>query len=290
MIRLGEHLPSDATVLLSLSPTASASDGNSTVQVTMPNGDIYFHRYNHDNYGESNRDCSGWPANGTNRYGRLWPVLSGERGEYELANGRLASVYLQSMADATNEGYFVPEQIWDRSDVSCFALGRPAGSAAPLNWAEGQYLRLAQSIDAGYNLDTPAVVKAKYREAGPIRGHGGQCIDAAGAGTTNGTAIQSWTCNGASAQSWTWHSGDGTLRVLGKCMDVTGGGTANGMPIQLWDCNGTGAQQWRWRNQNRLVNPQSGRCLDVTNGSTAAGTRLQLWDCNGTTAQAWYLP
>ena len=274
---------------MSLSPTASASDGNSTVQVTMSN-DVYFHRYNHDNYGESNSDCSGFPANGANRYGRLWPVLSGERGEYELANGRSASVYLQSMADATNDGYFAPEQIWDRSNVSCFALGRPTGSASPLNWAEGQYLRLAQSIDAGYDLDTPSVVKAKYRGAGPIRGNGGKCIDDAGASTNNGTAIQIWTCNGTNAQSWVWNSGDGTLRALGKCMDVTGGGTANGTQIQLWDCNGTGAQQWRWRNQNRLVNPQSGRCLDVTGGGTADGTRLQLWDCNGTAAQAWHLP
>jgi glucoamylase len=290
LVRLGERLPNDSQVSMSLSPTASASDGNSTVQVTMPNGDIYFHRYNHDNYGESNTDCSGWPANGANRYGRLWPVLSGERGEYELANGRQAGVYLQSMADAANDGYFVPEQIWDRSNVSCFALGRPTGSASPLNWAEGQYLRLSQSIDAGYDLDTPSVVKAKYRDAGPIRGNSGKCIDDAGASTNNGTAIQIRTCNGTSAQSWTWNSGDGTLRVLGKCMDITGGGTANGTQIQLWDCNGSGAQQWRWRNQNRLVNPQSGRCLDVTGGSTADGTRLQIRDCNGTATQVWYVP
>jgi glucoamylase len=299
LVRLGERLPNDFNVSTSLSPTASASDGNSTVQLMMPNGDIYFHRYNHDNYGESNDDCGGFPANtvnvgecrphsGVNRYGRLWPVLSGERGEYELANGRPASVYLRSMADATNDGYFVPEQIWDRSDVACFTRGRPTGSASPLNWAEGQYLRLAQSIDAGYNLDTPSVVKAKYRGAGPIRGNGGKCIDDAGAGTANGTAIQIRMCNSASGQSWTWNSGDGTLRVLGKCMDVAGGGTANGTQIQLWECNGTGAQQWRWRNQNRLVNPQSGRCLDVTSGGTADGTRLQIRDCNGGTAQAWY--
>src|SRR5260370_682929 len=85
-------------------------------------------------------DCR--PHSGVNRYGRLWPVLSGERGEYELANGRPASVYLRSMADATNDGYFVPEQIWDRSDVACFTRGQPTGSASPLNWAEGQYLRL----------------------------------------------------------------------------------------------------------------------------------------------------
>jgi glucoamylase len=289
LVRLGERLPNDSNVSISLAPSASASDSNSTVQVTT-NGDIYFHRYDHDNYGESNTDCKGFPANGANRYGRLWPVLSGERGEYELANGRSASVYLQSMADAASDGYFVPEQIWDRSDVSCFALGRPTGSAAPLNWAEGQYLRLSQSIDAGYDLDTPSVVKAKYRDAGPIRGNGGKCIDDAGAGTNNGAAIQISTCNGTRGQSWTWNSGDGTLRVLGKCMDVTGGGTAGGTQIQLWDCNGTGAQQWRWRNQNRLVNPQAGRCLDVTGGSTADGARLQIWDCNGTAAQAWYLP
>ena len=290
LVRLGERVPSDSNVSISLSPTASASDGNSAVQVTMTTGDIYFHRYNHDNYGESNTDCKGWPANGANRYGRLWPVLSGERGEFEIANGRPANVYLQSMADAANDGYFVPEQIWDRSDVSCFTLRHPTGSAAPLNWAEGQYLRLAQSIDAGYDLDTPTVVKAKYRDAGPIRSIGGKCIDDAGAGTNNGTAIQTWMCNGTSAQNWMWNSGDGTLQVLGKCMDVTGGGSANGTQIDLWNCNGTGAQEWRWRNQNRLVNPQSGRCLDVSSGSTADGTRLQIWDCNGTAAQAWYLP
>ena len=290
LIRLGVRTPGDADVSTSLSPTASASDGNSTVQVTTPSGDSYFHRYNHDNYGESNSDCGGFPANGANRFGRLWPVLSGERGEYELANGRSASVYLQSMADATNDGYFVPEQVWDRPDVACFALGRPTGSAAPLNWAEGQYLRLAQSIDAGYNLDTPSVVKAKYQGAGPIHSDGNMCVDDAGASTNNGTAIQIWTCNATSAQSWGWSSGDGTLRVLDNCMDVTGGGTSNGTPIQLWDCNGTGAQEWRWRQQNRLVNPQSGRCLDVTGGGTSNATRLQIWDCNDTAAQAWHLP
>jgi glucoamylase len=292
LVRLGVQMPPDSTVATSLAPTASAFDGNSTVAIAMPNGDVYFHRYNHDSYGESNSDCSGWTdsASGANRYGRLWPVLSGERSEYELANGRSTSVYLQSMADAANDGYFVPEQIWDRSDVSCFALGRATGSASPLNWAEGQYLRLSQSIDAGYNLDTPSVVKAKYRGAGPIVGESGKCIDDAGASTNNGAAIQIWTCNGTNAQSWTWSSGAGTLSILDKCIDVTGGGTANGTKIQLWDCNGTGAQQWRWRQQSLLVNPQSGRCLDVTSGGTADGTRLQIWDCNDTAAQDWHLP
>src|SRR5262249_5737134 len=131
--------------------------------------------------------------------------------------------------------------------------------------------------------------RAKYRDAGPIRGNGSKCIDA-GSGTNNGTAIRISMCNGTNAQNWTWNSADGTLRVRAKCMDVAARGTASGTKMQLCACNGTEAQEWRWRNQNRLVNPQSGRCLDVTGGSTADGARLQIWDCNGTSGQVWYLP
>jgi hypothetical protein len=259
----------------------------------MPNGDIYFHRYNHDSYGESNGDRTGWPGSpdAASRYGRFWPVLSGERGEYEIAGGRSANIYLQSMADAANDGYFVPEQIWDRPDIAGFTAGRPTGSAAPLNWAEGQYLRLAQSIGAGANLDTPSVVKAKYRGAGPILS-AGRCIDDAGANTDNGTAIQLFACNGTAAQSWAWNSDDGALHALNKYLDVTGGATASGTPLQLGDCNGTGAQEWRWRQQTRLVNPQLGRCLCLTvaGGSVADGARLQISDCDDTTGQVWGLP
>jgi glucoamylase len=287
LVRLGVVAPNDPNVSTSLSPSASAFDGNSTVQVTMPNGDIYFHRYNHDNYGESDSDCTGWPADRPNRYGRLWPALSGERGEYEIANARSANVYLQSMADAANNGYFVPEQVWDRSDIACYTAGRPTGSAAPLNWAEGQYLRLAQSIDAGYNLDTPSVVKAKYRGAGPILSAAGKCIDDAGASMNDGAAIQIFACNGTSAQSWAWSSADGALRAVNKCMEVAGGATASGTRVQLWDCNGTGAQEWRWRQQSRLVNPQSGRCLAVA--GAADGTPLQISDCDDSAGQVWRL-
>jgi hypothetical protein len=219
-------------------------------------------------------------------------VLSGERGEYELANGRSATVYLQAMADSTNDGYFVPEQIWDRSTIGCFGYLKPTGSASPLMWAEGQYLRLAQNMSAGYNADTPSVVRARYggQVTGPIVGNGSKCVDDAGGSTANGTPIQLWDCTGGTAQAFTWSTGDGAIHVLGKCVDISGGGTANGTKVQLWDCNGTGAQQWRYRAWQGLVNPQSGRCLDDPNGNTANGTQLQIWDCNGTAAQVWHLP
>ncbi|RZS34315.1 glucoamylase [Herbihabitans rhizosphaerae] len=153
LVRLGVLPADDPTVAASVRPTAAAHDGNAPLQVTLPTGEVYFHRYIHDNYGESTVDCQGWPANGQQRFGRLWPVLSGERGEYELANGRPAEVYLRSMARSANAGGFVPEQVWDRADVSCFGLGRPTNSASPLMWAEGQYLRLAQAMSG----DAPRV-------------------------------------------------------------------------------------------------------------------------------------
>jgi hypothetical protein len=261
-----------------ISGPVCAPDGNSTLQVTMPSGDIY---------GESDSDCTGWRiVHGPNYYGRFWLVLSEEHGEYEIANGRPANVYLQSMADAANDGYFLTEQVWDRPDIACFTVGRPTGSsAAPLNWAEGQYLRRAHSIDAGCNLDTPSVVKAKYRGEGPILGAASKCIDDAGASTDNGAAIQFFACNGTIAQNWVWNSDDGTLRKLNKCLDITSGAAASGTPLQLWDCKGTGAQEWRWRQQTRLVNPQSGRCLNVAGGSLVAGARLQISDCNETAGQ-----
>jgi len=292
LVRLGVRQPNDSTIATSLSPTAAAFDNNSTLQVTLPSGDVYFHRYVHDNYGDSSTDCSGFPAQGPNRFGRLWPVLSGERGEYELANGRSAAIYLQSMADAANPGYFMPEQIWDRPDIGCFDFGRPTGSASPLMWAEGQYVRLARAIDAGYTAETPPVVRARYGGpvSGPIVSTGGMCVDVSGAATANGTPIQVWTCNGTNAQHITWNTGDGALHVLGKCVDVAGGARANGTPVQLWDCNGTGAQQWRYAPWNRLLNPQSGRCLDDPGAVGVAGTQFQIRTCGSTTSQLWHLP
>jgi beta-glucanase (GH16 family) len=119
-----------------------------------------------------------------------------------------------------------------------------------------------------------------------IAGIGGKCVDVAGAGTANGTAVQLWDCNGTGAQQWTVGT-DGTIRALGKCMDITSGSTADGAKVQLWDCNGTGAQRWTVTAAHDIVNPQSNKCLDATGASSANGTRLQIWSCTGGTNQKW---
>jgi glucoamylase len=155
LVRLGVRAASYGPVLESL-PELDAVD-----RVSTPNGDMW-HRYNHDSYGESQNDGSGWPANHGARTGRLWPLLSGERGEYELAAGHPAASYLQTMANAANDGYLIPEQAWDRANQFGFTFGESAGSASPLNWALAQYVRLAAALDAGHPVETPPVVAARY--------------------------------------------------------------------------------------------------------------------------------
>ncbi|MEV0403167.1 glycoside hydrolase family 15 protein [Actinoallomurus sp. NPDC050550] len=156
LVRLGVRPASYGDVTASL-PELDAVDS-----VTAPNGDVYWHRYNHDSYGESQDDGTGWPAGHGHPTGRVWPLLSGERGEYELAAGRPATAQLKAMADSANAGYLIPEQVWDQADQYGFAFGGATGSAAPLAWAEAQYVRLAQSIDAGRPVDRPSVVAARY--------------------------------------------------------------------------------------------------------------------------------
>ena len=84
---------------------------DSTIRVETPNGPS-FHRYNHDGYGET---YFGGPWLGEG-IGRIWPIFTGERGEYEIARGHDASVYLDAMLHFANAGGMIPEQVWDRAE------------------------------------------------------------------------------------------------------------------------------------------------------------------------------
>ena len=80
LVRLGV-LPADDPAVI-----GSLAELDSTIKVDTPHGPMWY-RYNHDGYGEK---ADGSPYDGTG-VGRLWPLLSGERGEYELAAGRPAA-------------------------------------------------------------------------------------------------------------------------------------------------------------------------------------------------------
>ncbi|MFD9704989.1 glycoside hydrolase family 15 protein [Lentzea sp. NPDC059081] len=117
----------------------------------------YWHRFTQDGYGET---ADGRPWNitwptPTRTYGRLWPLLTGERGEYELLTGDKSSAAkrLKEIAATANSGLMLPEQVWN---------GRGTTAATPLAWTHAQYVRLAWSLDAGRPVERPDVVANRY--------------------------------------------------------------------------------------------------------------------------------
>jgi glucoamylase len=162
LVRLGILPPDDPDVLSTLPVTDRA------LEVSTPNG-VFFHRYPLDGYGEE-ADGSQWHVSDPDTFatiGRAWPLLAGERGEYELAAGqrKAADRRLRDMIRTADASQLLPEQVWDEHPPSGrkgFEPGTGTTSATPLAWSHAQLIRLAVSLDAGHDVETPAVVRCRY--------------------------------------------------------------------------------------------------------------------------------
>jgi glucoamylase len=130
-----------------------------SLRVETPFGPCW-RRYNHDGYGQ--RD-DGRPYDKWGK-GRAWPLLTGERGHYELAAGRDASPYLRTIEKLATPTKLLAEQVWDEPKKlnGCELFGKPTGSAVPLVWAHAEYIKLALSIQAGRVLDRIPEVADRY--------------------------------------------------------------------------------------------------------------------------------
>jgi len=169
LVRLGVLAPTDADVVNSLAVV------DAKIAVTI-GGHQYFYRYNHDGYGEGT-DGSPWSGAAGGK-GRLWPLLSGERGEYELAAGRSAAPQIAAMTAAAAPTGLLSEQIWDvqppaklppppvaggkTPKLPMFVAGTGTMSATPLAWSQAQFIRLAWSAAAGKPVETPLVVQCTF--------------------------------------------------------------------------------------------------------------------------------
>lgn len=129
------------------------------LRARTPNG-LSWRRYNADGYGEHD---DGRPFDGTG-IGRPWPLLTGERGHYELLAGRDALAHLHAMARMTSPGGMMPEQIWDAAPIPECGLypGQPSGSAMPLAWTHAEFIKLALSVREGRACDCPEAVAQRY--------------------------------------------------------------------------------------------------------------------------------
>jgi len=108
-------------------------------------------RYNHDGYGQKD-DGSAFDGTGV---GRSWPILTGERGHYELAAGRDPMPFIVAMEKFANAGGMISEQLWDAAELpkAHMRRGLPTGAAMPLCWSHAEYVSLVRSTHDGICFD-----------------------------------------------------------------------------------------------------------------------------------------
>jgi glucan 1,4-alpha-glucosidase len=169
LVRLGMFSARDADVVASLQVV------DDQIRRSTDSGDGFF-RYNGDGYGDGLGDGHPWaPSDKGN--GHLWPLLAGERGEYELDSGDVAAALRRAdaMRSMTSGVGLIPEQAWEAPALARsafgtdptlasigFVNGRPAGSSSPLTWSASQYVRLLADVGAGRLLERPANTVARY--------------------------------------------------------------------------------------------------------------------------------
>jgi glucoamylase len=189
LVRLGELPVTDSDVQASLGVL------DHQISVSTPSGTGYY-RYGNsaaqgsaDGYGDcyqpSQTSCSTvgapWAPTGTGT-GHLWPVLSGERAESDVAEGNMtgAASLLSAIENFSSGVGLVPEQAWEDPDLPAspygsdpstasigFTDGQAAGSASPLTWAQAQELRLILALAAGHTVETPQFTRQRYVQHGP---------------------------------------------------------------------------------------------------------------------------
>ncbi len=153
LVRYGIRRPDDPLIVDSLKVV------DHVLKIDTPNG-ASWRRYNHDGYGQKpdGGAYKGWGQ------GRAWPLLTGERGHYELAAGNDPKPYITAMEQFASIGGMLPEQVWDYDDLPQAGMvkGEPAGSGQPLVWAHWEYIKLLKSAVDGEIFDCISVVKERY--------------------------------------------------------------------------------------------------------------------------------
>ncbi|RYG04803.1 MAG: glucan 1,4-alpha-glucosidase, partial [Chitinophagaceae bacterium] len=156
LVRFGLRAADDPRILNTLKII------DATLKKETPKGTSWY-RYTGDAYGEKNNGDA--YTNIEKGIGRLWPLLNGERGHYEIAAGNLegAKEQLKTMESFAVNG-LLPEQVWDTDAVPAKNLypGEPTGSAMPLTWAHAEYMKLASSIAENKIFDLPLPIFERY--------------------------------------------------------------------------------------------------------------------------------
>jgi glucoamylase len=153
LVRYGIRKADDPTIVATIKVI------DAVIKTDTPAGPTW-HRYNHDGYGQQ-QDGGPFTHFGV---GRVWPLLTGERGHYELVAGRSTETCIRTMEGLASTTGLLPEQAWDQADdpkIYMF-LGQPTGSAMPLMWAHAEYIKLLRSTADGKVYDAIPEVAQRY--------------------------------------------------------------------------------------------------------------------------------
>ena len=216
-------------------------------------------------------------------YGGLsqkWCIKSAGNGQYVISSAMDCSMVLDVSGGVAQNG----------SAVQAYTDN---GTAAQ-RWSFEPAKTVRERVDELAAANAGTVAPGTYAVRSALSS---SCVlDAAGAGTADGTAAQTWSANGTDAQAWLVEdAGAGYVTVRnaasGLALDVPGGSACSGAQLQLWTPNGSWAQRWvavRDGAGVRLVSALNDKLsVDLPGASTADGSRLQLYSDNGTAAQRW---
>ncbi len=134
------------------------------LRVNIPGKGPSYYRYTADRYNYDD-------TSGRQTHGMLWPLLTGERGHYELAvaaargaskteRDRAIVPYIAAMEAFAGSSLMIPEQVWDGGP----AAGLSTGSATPLGWSHAEYLKLLRSRKEGQVFDVLPSVQERSQQ------------------------------------------------------------------------------------------------------------------------------
>jgi glucoamylase len=218
LTRLGELPADDADVTTSLGVV------DSVLERQTPSGPVW-HRYGVQSTGSTDGygDCyepdptscspSGAPSYNGVGSGHAWPIFDGERAEQQLQTGDRSGADTLAL-DLRRMSWGIglqPEQVWEDPNIPAapygsdpatasigFVDGQAAGSATPLIWAEGQYVRLVRDLQTGKLVDQPAITRNRYVAAGaPTALPVTITSPASGADVSSSTVVSGTTTPGA---------------------------------------------------------------------------------------------
>ncbi|WP_225837304.1 ricin-type beta-trefoil lectin domain protein [Streptomyces sp. NK08204] len=214
-----------------------------------------------------------------------------ESGAYYLDNSRLFHGHEVCMEDTWARGLYV-----DLSNPFPPDSNSVRQSFHPNYRGHGAFAScLTQFYDSGYreagcadpaSTGSPQLYPGAWDDAfRPLTDQAtGNCLDASGGSSANGTEVLGWDCHGGRNQGWWYDPGQRSLHVESthdRCLDVPGGSYSAGTGLILWNCHGGTNQQFV--RQSGTIRPAAAQGLCLT--QTAARDRIRLQSCDGSAGQ-----